>query len=299
MYIAQPTMDHNSPSQAVVSEQKLRTHVETLSEKFYPRNYTEMENLDKTAKYIQKHFEDAGAEVEIQEFEASGRTYKNIIGFFGKGKSGKLIVGAHYDSADDTPGADDNASGVAGLIELAYLLGKHGTEREVELVAYCLEEPPFFASHQMGSAVHAARVKESGEDVTGVIVFEMIGYFSDQSGSQEYPMRLLRLMYPGRGNFITVVGLMSQRQFTKAFKIGMKGTTDLPVYSINAPRRLPGLDFSDHRNYWDIGLDAVMITDTAFYRNTEYHKISDTAEKLDYAKMAKVVVATFEAMKKI
>ena len=299
IYIAQPTTRQNSLSKITVDEQRLRSHVEMLSKIFYPRNYRELENLNKTADYIKKHFENAGANVEIQEFVVSGKIYKNIIGIFGKGKSRKLIIGAHYDACEETPGADDNASGVAGLIELAYLLGSNGTEREIELVAYSLEEPPYFRSPQMGSYAHAAKIEKEKSKIVGVIVLEMIGYFSDEWGSQSYPMPLLKMMYPSRGNFITVVGRLDQRKFTKAFKIGMKGVTDLPVFSINAPESLPGIDFSDHRNYWPLGLNAIMISDTAFYRNKGYHGLNDTSERLDYKKMAKVVISVFEAMKEI
>ncbi len=299
IYIAQPTTRQNSLSEIIVDEQRLRSHVETLSKKFYPRNYKELENLNKTADYIKKHFESAGADVEIQEFVVSGKTYKNIIGIFGKGKSRKLIIGAHYDACENTPGADDNGSGVSGLIEIAYLLGSNGTEREIEVVAYSLEEPPYFGSSLMGSYAHAAKIEKEKNKIEGVVILEMIGCFSDEWGSQSYPMPLLKIFYPNRGNFITVVGRLDQRDFTKTFKIGMKGSTDLPVYSINAPEALPGIDFSDHRNYWPLGLNAIMICDTAFYRNKEYHSLNDTSERLDYKNMAKVVVAVFEAIKKI
>ena len=298
IYIAQPTTRHNSLSKITVNEQRLKSHVEILSKEFYPRNYKELENLNKTAAYIRKHFETAGAEVEVQEFYASGEKYKNIIGIFGRGKSKKLIVGAHYDACENTPGADDNASGVAGLIELAYILGSNETEREIELVAYSLEEPPYYRSKEMGSYVHADKIRKEKQNIEGVIVLEMIGYFSDKWGSQSFPMPLLRIFYPNRANFIAVVGRLDQRAFTKAFKIGMKGATDLPVFSINAPESLPGIDFSDHRNYWPLGLNAIMITDTAFYRYKAYHQLDDIADNLDFKKMAKVVISIFEAIKK-
>lgn len=298
IYIAQPTTSQNTLSNVIVDEQKLKIHVEKLSKEFYPRNHHELNNLNKTASYIEQHFRSAGAEVEIQQFTVSGVAYKNIRAIFGKGKPYKLIVGAHYDSHHQTHGADDNASGIAGLIELAYLFEQYGTEREIELVAYSLEEPPYFGSAQMGSYIHADKIKEEEVSIEGVIVLEMIGYFSDDWGSQNYPNPLLNILYPNRGNFITVVGTLEQRYFTKAFKVGMQGTTDLPVYSINAPESLPGIDFSDHRSYWPLGLNAIMITDTAFYRNKAYHKVNDTSERLDYNKMAKVVVAVFESVKK-
>ena len=160
---------------------------------------------------------------------------------------------------------------MAALIELAHCLGQDSLSCDVELVAYVLEEPPFFGSQQMGSVVHAKQLATEKATVAGVIVLEMVGYFNDESGSQSYPSILLRLMYPGRGNFIGVVGPWNQGDWIKCIKTGMKGTTDLPVYSIRAPRSIPGMDFSDHRNYWPYGINAVMITDTAFFRNRAYH----------------------------
>jgi Zn-dependent M28 family amino/carboxypeptidase len=207
------------------------------------------------------------------------------------------VVGAHYDACGETPGADDNASGVAALIELGYLLGSNPPSREIELVAYVLEEPPFFRTPMMGSAVHAASIATEKETIVGVIVLETVGYFSEARGSQSYPSLLLKLIYPSRGNFIAVIGRWDQGQWVKRVKIGMKGATDLPVYSIRAPSVVPGIDFSDHLNYWPLGFNALMITDTAFYRNKAYHEKGDTADRLDYERMCKVVVAVFEALK--
>ena len=297
IYIAQPTIRGNSQSELSVDMQRLQSHVQALSKEYYPRNHKELENLNKCLNYIKGHFENAGADVELQEFVVSRRMYTNVIGRFGKGEKRKLILGAHYDAHEQTPGTDDNASGVAGLIEISYLLGRIDVGREIELVAYTLEEPPYFASSSMGSYVHADKIKEEKKEIEGVIVFEMIGYFSDDWGSQSYPMPLLKIIYPNRGNFLAVVGRLDQRKFTKSIKIGMKGATDLPVYSINAPEFLPGIDFSDHRNYWPLGINAIMVTDTAFYRNKEYHKLGDTIDRLDYKRMAKVVISVFEAIR--
>ena len=299
IYIAQPTTKQNLLSKVKVDEEALKSHVEKLSNEFYPRNHAEIDNLNKAATYIENHFRNTGGDVEVQEFKVAGETYKNVIVVFGKGKSHKLVIGAHYDAYEQTPGADDNASGIAGLIEIAYLLGENGTEKEVELVAYSLEEPPHFRSNNMGSHAHATKMEKENTKIEGVILLEMIGYFSDEWGSQSYPNPLLHLLYPNQGNFIAVVGRLDQRSFTKTVKCALKGATDLPVFSINAPASLPEIDFSDHRNYWPLGINAVMITDTSFYRNRTYHKLTDTSEKLDYKRMAKVVISVYEAMKEI
>ena len=296
-FIAQPTTRKNHPSAVAVDAARLQAHVVTLSQTFHPRDWEHPANLSKCADYITTHFTKAGAAVESQEFKVQGKSYRNVIGRFGVGKGSKVVVGAHYDACGDTPGADDNASGIAALIELAYLIDKDAPQREVELVAYVLEEPPFFRTSYMGSAVHAQSLASGKTHITGVIVLEMVGCFNDETGSQSYPSQLLRAFYPSRGNFIAVAGRWDQGDWIKAVKVGMKGATSLPVYSIRAPAALPGIDFSDHFNYWPYGIQAAMITDTSFYRNKDYHAIGDTAERLDYGRMGKVVVAVFEALR--
>ena len=151
----------------------------------------------------------------------------------------------------------------------------------------------------MGSARHARRLKEQNVDVVAMFSLEMIGYFSDQRGSQDYPMPFLRLFYPSRGNYISIIGNMKQRQLIRQVKKSMRGATDLPVYSASVPSFVPSVDFSDHKNYWEHGYPAVMITDTAFYRNSNYHKVGDTADTLDYERMSKVVVGVYEAVKNL
>jgi len=237
--------------------------------------------------------------VSRQIVRVNQHDYQNVRATFGDSEGPRLIIGAHYDAHRDTPGADDNASGVAGLIELAYRFGETPPKGTVELVAYTLEEPPFFGSKEMGSYLHARETRSMETEVIGVIVLEMIGYFSDEPGSQDYPSPIFQLIYPNKGNFIGVVGKLEHRAFTKSVKAGMKGATDLPVYSVNAPAAVPGIDYSDHRNYWRFGYEAVMVTNTAFYRNKAYHTPEDTWERLDYERMAKVVIGVESAARKL
>jgi Zn-dependent M28 family amino/carboxypeptidase len=280
-----------------VDAARLEAHVRMLSETLGPRDEGHPENLDRVAAYLRKEFEQAkAAAVWEQPFESRGRTYRNVIASFGPRTNELIVVGAHYDTAGALPGADDNASGVAGLIELAYLLGRTPPAMRVELVAFTLEEPPYFRSPLMGSAVHAASLRAQGTSVRAMISLEMIGYFSDRPDSQQYPVALLKALYPSRGNFITVVGKLDQGRTLRRVKGAMHGASPLPVYSINAPRAIPGVDFSDHLNYWNQGYDAVMITDTAFYRNPNYHTFTDTPETLDYRRMAMVVQGVYAAV---
>ena len=283
-----------------VDPQRLEGHVRIISEEFYPRDYRNVANLDRCAGYILENFRVAGASnVRFQEFEVMGKSYKNVIAFFDSPSDERIVVGAHYDAYRDTHGADDNASGVAGLLELARLLSKYPVDRDVELVAYTLEEPPFFTTNQMGSFRHAENLSVDSVNVKVMISLEMIGYFTDSENSQNYPMPLLKLFYPSRGNYISLVSGLDQRPVTKKMKAIMKGATDLPVHSINAPSFIAGVDFSDHRSYWQNGYKGIMVTDTSFYRNKSYHEKTDSFKRLDYERMGKVVTGVYEAVKKL
>jgi Zn-dependent M28 family amino/carboxypeptidase len=284
-----------APSPAV-DPAVLETHVRMLSETLHPRCYDHPENLDAAVRYVERHFVAAGGRTRVQKFSVDELEYSNVIAEFGPEDGAALIVGAHYDSEGETrnpprytPGADDNASGTAALLALADLLGRHPPAKRVQLVAYCLEEPPFFATDNMGSAAHAELLNRDRVPVIGMIALEMVGYFSDAPGSQSYPAGIMSLLYPDKGNFIGVVGGFHDMALTRRVKEAMIGASDLPVCSVNAPSLVPGIDYSDHRNYWRYGHEAVMITDTAFYRNTRYHENEDTADTLDYKRMAKVV----------
>jgi len=268
---------------------RLRATVRLLSEELAPRHYLHLANLTACADHIAGELAAAGGRVETQTWTVDGRDYRNVRAFLGPETAERVVVGAHYDVADELPGADDNASAVAGLIELARLLAAAPPRATVELVAYCLEEPPFFRSAQMGSAQHAALLREQGIELRAMICLEMIGFFADEAGSQAYPVGLLKLVYPDRGDFITVVGRMGEPRLVRRIKGAMRGATPLPVESINAPAAIPGIDLSDHFNYWSRGYPAVMITDTSYYRNPHYHEASDTWSTLDYERMAQVV----------
>ena len=281
-----------------VNTARLYKDVETLTSIFPARNHDNIESLNQSADYIFTELEKAGCRMERQKYEVEGRTYQNIIGSIGPETGSRLIVGAHYDVCQDQPGADDNASAVAGLLEIARLVHelKPDLKQRIDFVAYTLEEPPYFGSKYMGSAVHAESLFENKVEVKGMICLEMIGYFSDEKDSQHYPMGFMKKWYPNTGNFIAVIGKWGQAEPVKAVKKLMRQAGNIDVYSINAPTMLQGIDFSDHRNYWNFGYDAVMICDTAFYRNRNYHKKSDTIETLDFEKMTEVVRGAYWAV---
>ena len=297
-YLVQPLVFPvaRTDSNVSVDSGRLEAHVRMLSEQLGPRDVEHPQNLDRCADYVRAEFERSGARVSEQPFERNGVTYRNVIASFGPDSDEIVVVGAHYDSAGPRPGADDNASGVAGLIELAELLGRSELGARVELVAYTLEEPPAFRSTLMGSAVHARSLAESGTRVRAMICLEMIGYFSDAPNSQRYPIGALGVFYPSTGNFISVVGRVGGGGLVRAVKRAMTASSTIPVYSINAPSVVPGIDFSDHLNYWNAGFPAVMVSDTSFYRNRNYHTTDDTADTLDYRRMSQVVVGVHGAV---
>jgi Zn-dependent M28 family amino/carboxypeptidase len=278
-----------APPRGRADPAKLALHVEALAGSHSPRDYRHPERLRGAAEYLAESLRGTGAAVRLQEFSAEGETYRNVVAELGPDTRDRIVVGAHYDTDGPFPGADDNASGVAGLLELARLLAADPPEVRVELVAYCLEEMPFFATDAMGSAVHARSLRRSGARVRGMLCLEMIGYFTDLPGSQAFPFGALRLFYPERGDFIAVVGRPRDGLLVRRVKAAMRAGAGVPVHSINAPSAVPGVGLSDHASYWAEGYPALMITDTAFYRNPNYHTESDRPETLDYRRMAAVV----------
>jgi Zn-dependent M28 family amino/carboxypeptidase len=267
----------------------LEGHVRALVA-FAPRSFDYPENLDRAAAYVRGELGRAGGVVSEQTFVVDGDTYRNIGVALGPDTPERIVVGAHYDAVEEGPGADDNASGVAALIALSGLLAKEALRHRVELVAYSLEEPPNFATAAMGSAAHARRLKASGAKVIGMLCVESIGYFRDEPGSQRFPIPFLGTWYPDRGDFIAVVSRVQDMRLVRTVKRATLSATALPVHSLNAPQAIPGVSFSDHRSYWDCGYPAVMITDTAPYRNPHYHTDTDLPATLDYRRMALVVV---------
>lgn len=275
----------------------LYRHVQQLSAKLPPRAASATA-LEPSARYIRTEFSKHSNDVSYQDFSDSGETFHNIIARFGpRDKAIPLyVIGAHYDSEGGNPGADDNASGVAALLELARLFSLYAPKVPVELVAFALEEPPYFRSEYMGSYIHASRLSKQHRDVALMIALECIGYYDDASHSQSYPLPKMELIYPDRGNFIALVGRLHDLLVMRRFKKEFARSTLIPVFSINAPAALPGIDFSDHLNYWKFDYPAIMVTDTAFYRNRNYHEFSDRIETLDFKQMAQVVDGIFGAI---
>lgn len=295
----QPVFDAQPGSRPgpAVEPATLEAHVRMLSVTLAPRDHESVRNLNSVAAYIGRQFTAAGGRAGEQVFHVDQLAYRNVTVQFGPESGERIVVGAHYDAADRLPGADDNASGVAGLIELARILGRSPPSIRVELVAYTLEEPPHYGTANMGSAIHAAALKQAGEAVRAMISLEMIGFFRDAEGSQGYPVTGLSLLYPSQGNFISIVGDYGSVGTVRTMKAAMIRAASLPVKSMNGPAFVPGVGaLSDHMNYRLEGYRAVMVTDTAFFRNPNYHLASDTADTLDYKRMAQVVQGVYAAV---
>ncbi|MCW3071960.1 MAG: Peptidase [Bacteroidetes bacterium] len=277
---------------------RIMAHLQFLAGSAQARYDGNVKRLDECAAYILNEFKKLSDHVEEQKYMVGAKEYKNVICSFGPRDGARIIVGAHYDVCDVQPGADDNASGVAGLLEIARMLkNESGTLKyRIDLVAYTLEEPPNFRTENMGSAVHAKMLHDQHIQVKAMICLEMIGYFSDQPHSQEYPAGIMKLFYPTKANYIAVIGKVGQGKTTRKIKRNIKRNADIRSISLNAPAFIPGIDFSDHLNYWKYGYVAVMITDTSFYRNANYHEKTDTISTLDIDKMAEVIKGVFASI---
>ncbi|MBN1521110.1 MAG: M28 family peptidase [Candidatus Aureabacteria bacterium] len=270
-----------------------------LSDDIGDKNVFKHENLKKSARYIEKTLSEAGYEVALQAYVADSAAVENIIA---EKKGSKrpdeiVLVGAHYDTCLN-PGADDNASAVAGLLEIARMFSEKDVSRTIRFVAFVNEEPPFYKTEKMGSYVYARKAREKDENIRAAIILEMIGYDSNEPGSQSYPP-MLGFFYPDKGNFIAIVGNLRYKWLVRRVKRRFKEQTFFSVESLAAPGFVPGVDFSDHWSFWKWDYPAVMITDTAFYRSPHYHRNSDTYETLDYGAMAEVVQAISKAVEEL
>ena len=287
---------YNKP-EIPVDKNQLYSTVEKLTSLSPPRNYENIDSLNEAADFIKGEFLKYGYVPVEQKYLIKGLEYKNILASYGPETAPRFIVGAHYDVAGEQPGADDNASGIAGLLALAELFKKHSPKINfrIDFVAYTLEEPPFFRTKGMGSFIHAKSLHDNKVNILGMVSLEMIGYYSDASKSQEYPLPLMKLFYPTKADFIGVVGNFSSSALIRHFKNAMK-LTPIAVESLKAPAFVIGIDFSDHMNYWKFGYPAIMLTDTAFYRNFNYHSVSDTINTLNFDKMKEVVKGVYWAL---
>jgi uncharacterized protein YjgD (DUF1641 family) len=277
----------------------IRKNLEAIINTPQKRNYKNTGILDSIAGYIKQQFLLSATRVTTQNFVVNNKTYSNIIASFGPEEGERIIVGAHYDVCGEQDGADDNASGVAGLLELARLLKNNHVKYRIDLVAYTLEEPPFFGTEKMGSYVHAKSMHDAKIPVKGMVSLEMIGYFSNEANSQQYPVGFLKWFYGSKGNYITIIQKSIAGGFSGQFKKLSFENNSILTKSLKAPTFFGGIDLSDHRNYWHFGYSAIMVTNTSFYRNHNYHTKEDVFANLNIPNIGLVVDGVFRVLKEM
>ncbi len=269
---------------------QLKAHVVMLAGAIGERNLRRYQALNAAADYISQQFQEMGYTVREQTFVVEGKDVKNLEAeLSGKSRPQESILfGAHYDSVAGSPGANDNASGVAALLALARLANQQRFARTVRFVAFVNEELPYFQTRHMGSRVYALGCAQRGERIAAMLSLETIGYYSDLDSSQSYPFPF-GFFYPRTGNFVGFVGNLASRDLVRRIVAGFRKHTRFPSEGVAAPGIIPGISWSDQWSFWEEGYPAVMVTDTAFYRYGQYHTLRDTPEIIDYESMARVV----------
>jgi len=270
--------------------ERLKADVTMLAGTIGERNTNCYLQLQQSALYIAGRFRQLGYTIREEPYLANNRNVMNIEAEL-KGTRQPdeiVVVGAHYDSPPESPGANDNASGVAAMLELARQFKDKKTGRTVRFVAFVNEEPPWFQTSLMGSRVYAANARRRGDKIVAMLALETIGYYSDKPGSQQYPPPF-NLLYPDTGNFIGFVGNLASRFLVRGSIKTFRDTTSFPSEGLAAPAFVKGVGWSDQWAFWQEGYPGIMITDTAPFRYPHYHEATDTPDKVDYGRMARVV----------
>ncbi|MEJ2039272.1 MAG: M20/M25/M40 family metallo-hydrolase [Desulfosarcinaceae bacterium] len=271
-------------------ENNLYKHVSFLSEDIGERHLWRDDTLARAENYIASQFELLGYHPFKQKYTAYQKPVANVIAEKSGQRKDLIVIGAHYDTVPGSPGADDNASAVAGLLEVARLMRDSECRYRYAFAAFANEESPSFGSDYMGSMQYARYLHDQREKVKFMIALEMIGYFNE-SRSQSYPLRLMRSFYPKSSNFLAVIGDFASHRYVRALCRRIRKENLIPVRSLIAPQQLGGINRSDHSAFWQYGYKAVMITDTSQYRNKNYHRETDTIDTLNFSALADVVVS--------
>ena len=284
---------HGPAPQLTPDEMTLRhelvAHVQKLAGEIGERNLAHYPRLTEAAHYIETELTAAGYQVRRDNYEIEGKTCSNLETELGGASRDIVLIGAHYDSVFSSPGANDNGSGVAALLALARRFAATHNSKTVRFVAFVNEEPFYFQSPKMGSFVYAGRCRERRDEISAMISLETIGYFSNQDGSQRYPVPGLGLLYPRTGNFIGFVGNVPSRALLRDAIGEFRRQARIPSEGAALPAMVPGVGWSDQWSFWHYGYPGIMVTDTAPFRYPHYHADSDTPDKLDYDSMAHVV----------
>jgi hypothetical protein len=296
----------NSLAEVQALAVRLREHVDQLAGVIGPRHLGKPHSLEAAAAYIEKQFADIGDATTRQTYRVDDHSEASNLVVERRGTKAPeqiLVVGAHYDTLAATPGADDNASAVAMLIEVARRLAGVPMQRTVRFVSFPCEELPYAQTGSMGSQQYARECRKRGERLAGMICLEMVGFYSTTADSQKLPPgipRVLRPLFPRRGDFLAAVGNLRSLRLLRSFRRGYRRMRcELPLFSIALPERIKEIRRSDNSSFWDQGYAALMITDTSFLRNPHYHQPSDTPQTLDYLRMARGTIGLEGAVAKL
>lgn len=278
----------------------LQKHITVLAKDIGERNIPMTDSLKKTVIYIDKQLKSYGYTTKVQEYLADGKLMVNLEAELIGDRLPKeiIVVGSHYDTVANCPGANDNGSGVASNLEIARLLAKQKVDRTIRFVFFPNEENPYWGTDGMGSKVYADRAADANENIIAMLSLETMGYYSDAPGSQRYP-RPFDLLYPNTGNFIGVVGDLSSRSLVHKVVGVFRETTSFPIDGGAIYDRVPGVGWSDHKPFWDQGYKAVMVTDTAPFRYPDYHEPTDTADKINYPALSRVTLGMSKVVQEI
>lgn len=276
----------------VAAASRLRADVEAIATTMGQRSTYNAKSLAQAALALKGRLESMGYTVVDHSFPARGAASPNLqVEIAGSNPvlgHEIVLVGAHYDSYQGTPGADDNASGVAGVLELARRFQGHALPRTLRLVLFVNEEPPSFKTSDMGSRIYAEKARATGDAIVAMLSLESIGYYRTEPGSQEYPQPF-QLVYPTTGDFIALVGNIASRGLARHAVGTFRAHCRFPCEGLAAPESLPGIGWSDHWAFWRVGYPALMVTATAPFRNPNYHEATDTPDTLDYDRMSRVI----------
>jgi hypothetical protein len=281
-------------------EARVKVHVEVLAEEIGPRDVYVPDKLNAAADYIRGFWEKAGYDVKLQTFKVQDIACHNLaVEIPGKSRPDEIVViGAHYDTVSWSPGANDNASAVAALLELSLLFSTKSTGRTVRFVAFANEEPPFFKTRSMGSLVYAKECRKRKDNIVAMVCLETIGYYRNERKTQKYPFPLSSF-YPDTGNFVAIVGNYRSKPLVNSFSRSFMEESDFPVECAAIFSFVTGIDWSDHWSFWHCGYPAIMVTDTALFRYPYYHSSEDKADKLDYHSLARVTHGVYRALAKM
>jgi hypothetical protein len=298
--VARPVPDEAARAEIRALEPRLMAHVTALADRIGERHLERPRAYQAAADYIRQVWTAQGLLVTEEPFEVNGQRAVNLIVELRGAERPRdlLVIGAHYDTAAGSPGANDNGSGVAVLLELSRALATAPLYRTVRLVAFANEEPPHFAGETMGSRVHARNARRRGETIAAMLSLETVGYYSDAPGSQAYPFPF-GLLYPGSGNFLAVVGNLRSRPLVVDVLRHFMAAGDFPVEGIATFEQIPGITWSDHWAFWQEGYPAVMLTDTAPFRFPDYHGAQDLPGRIAAPAFARAAHAILQTVRRL